>query len=110
MEISTSDLFKEKKGCVEIILDASSSFNSQENAILSIRYYNHYLFTPDIIELMNEPVPTSYSTPGLWDNMEKDFQNQALTTMFEVLYTDKNTNSNVSATFDMFSEYNLERM
>ena len=42
--------------------------------------------------------------------MEKDFQNQALTTMFEVLYTDKNTNSNVSATFDMFSEYNLERM
>lgn len=48
MELGTLCTLKNQKARVEILLDASSSVNSESRSILSVTYKNHLLFLPSL--------------------------------------------------------------
>lgn len=63
LEISTLEDFSQKKARVEVLLDATSSRNSDTWAIFSISYKKHLVFVPNIIKTNNDFSEINLETP-----------------------------------------------
>jgi len=115
MEISSIKELSDKKARVEIILDATSSRNSDTWAILSISYKRHLVFVPYIVNSINQDgVETKGEFPEIdfasidWENMGEDVKKSPLIEIFKSLYY--NTNDIVPETYDVFVNSNLKEI
>lgn len=120
LEIGTILTFSEKRARVEVLLDATSSRNSDTWAILSISYKEHLVFVPYIINRLREMQATGiykYDKNGLdnpnysstdWDRIGDEVKGKALTEIFKSLYY--NPNKFVADTYEIFSDCNLKEI
>lgn len=118
MEISTINEFAKKRARVEILLDATSSRNSDTWALLSISYKRHLVFVPYVINsLQKDPnIKNHLSTVYIeddynsvdWDNINENVKKRPLTEIFKSLYY--NNNDFVADTFDIFVDSNLKEI
>lgn len=120
LEISTICDFSEQKARVEILLDATSSRNSETWAILSVKYRNHLVFTPAILEKMvseQESVDTALQSEKVfltdyssinWEDTNEEVQQKVLREIFTSLFY--NPNTFVNDTFEIFSDSNLKEI
>ena len=111
LELGTIDCYKEGKARVEVILDATSSIHSANLGILSIRYKEHYVFVPKLLEnvTVNNTIEKELKKENSnSSNSEKTFRKITLTRIIRMLY---NNNYNfVESTFDYFSNTNLKEV
>ena len=120
MEIGTISTFSEQKARVEVLLDATSSTNSNTWAILSIGYKGHMVFVPYIVEQLNErqisnmklcqkddSVVQDYSTIN-WEDVSEEVKQKVLTEIFKSLYY--KANEFVEDTYKIFSASNLKEV
>lgn len=120
LEIGTILTFSEKRARVEVLLDATSSRNSDTWAILSISYKEHLVFVPYIINRLREMQATGtykYDKNGLdnpnysstdWGRIGDEVKGKVLTEIFKLLYY--NPNKFVADTYEIFSDYNLKEI
>lgn len=117
LEIGTISTFSEKKARVEVILDATSSRNSNAWAILSIGYKEHMVFVPYVIShLQNTQINAckeddlvDYDYDSIdWKKISEDVKQTVLTEIFKSLYY--KPNEFVSDTYEIFSNSNLEEI
>lgn len=108
-EIGTLDSFSKGKARAEIVLDASSSHLSEENALLSIRYKNRFVFVPDeydlIYPIINKPYVVGQDS---WAPLDYATQRRCLTTIMNLLYNKER--QIMSDDFYIISDYKLERI
>lgn len=120
LEIGTISTFSEQKARVEVLLDATSSTNSNTWAILSIGYKGHMVFVPYIVEQLNEKQITEmnlcheedsetqdYSTIN-WKDVGEEVKQKVLTEIFKSLYY--KSNEFVGDTYKIFSASNLKEV
>ena len=120
MEIGTVSTFSEKRARVEILLDATSSRNSDTWAILSVGYKGHLVFVPYVINKMRKKgdIVSSILQENnisnedyLSINFEKvgeDIREDVLTEIFKSLYY--NPNKFVDDTYEIYSNSNLKEI
>ena len=112
MEISSISDYSKKKARVEIILDATSSRNSDTWAILSVCYRNHMVFVPYITDMIGQESTgklTDFDYSSIeWDVLGKDIKKNPMTEMFKSLYY--NENNIAPATFDIYINSNLKEI
>lgn len=124
LEIGTVSTFAKKKARVEILLDATSSRNSDTWAILSISYKEHLVFVPSVISRLKKKYGEAkknfetnisekdnftdkYSSIE-WEDISKNVNPRVLTEIFQSLYY--NTNNFVDDTYKIFSNSNLKEI
>ena len=120
LEIGTISTFSEHEARVEILLDATSSSNSNTWAILSIGYKGHMVFVPYVVRKLNEKQTAGLNiykeedSPdqdfGLanWEKISDDVNQRVLTVIFESLYY--KDNKFVNDTYKIFCDYNLKEI
>ena len=120
LEIGTVSTFSEQKARVEVLLDATSSTNSDTWAILSIGYKGHMVFVPYIVEQLREKQITkmnAYQEEDCviqdydaidWKDVSEEVGQRVLTEIFESLYY--NPNEFVGDTYKIFSASNLNEV
>lgn len=121
LEIGTMEeyLSSPSRARVEILLDATSSPNSETRGILSVGYKDHFIFVPEDLYEKDED-DFEDEDDDRQDDSENDIEdidlkdfyaelgnNFALTKLFEMLYT--NEYEFFDDTFEIFSDSNLER-
>lgn len=102
LEIGTMKTFPNNEARVEILLDATSSINSNTWAILSIVYNKHLVFVPYVIEC-NTKNKTISSIEDI-----KDVRRYFLTEIFDSLYN--KTNDFVKETYKIYTQKNLKEI
>lgn len=118
LEISTITEFAKKKARVEILLDATSSRNSDTWALLSISYKRHLVFVPYVIDSLQKDqnvkkhlssvyIDDDYSSVD-WNNINENVKKRPLTEIFKSLYY--KVNDFVADTFDIFVDSNLKEI
>lgn len=120
LEIGTISTFSEQEARVEVILDATSSSNSNTWAILSIGYKGHMVFVPYVVshlhakQLMSinnddkeDSEDQDYSTID-WERVSEDVKQKVLTEIFESLYYKEN--EFVTETYKIYSDSNLKEI
>ena len=120
LEIGTISTFSEQKARVEVLLDATSSTNSNTWAILSIGYKGHMVFVPYIVEQLYEKqipemnlcheedsITQDYSTIN-WVDVSEEVKQKVLTEIFKSLYY--KSNEFVRDTYKIFSASNLKEV
>lgn len=120
MEIGTISTFSEQKARVEVLLDATSSTNSNTWAILSIGYKGHMVFVPYIVEQLykkqiiemnffhkEDSAIQDYSTIN-WEDVSEEVKQKVLTEIFKSLYY--KSNEFVGDTYKIFSASNLKEV
>ena len=108
LEIGTILTFSEQKARVEVLLDATSSTNSDTWAILSICYKEHIVFVPYIVEQLREKQITEMNFYQEEDSVVQDYNERVLAAIFERLYS--NPIEFVSDTYKIFSASNLKEV
>lgn len=119
LEIGTISTFSKHEARVEILLDATSSSNSNTWAILSIRYKGHMVFVPYVVGKLNEKQTTGvniYKEDSLnqdfglvnWEKISDDVNERVLTEIFESLYY--KDNKFVDDTYKVFCDSNLKEI
>lgn len=120
LEIGSVTTFSEQKARVEVLLDATSSTNSNTWAILSIGYKGHMVFVPYIVDQLrkkqimdvdidqdNNTEIQDYSAID-WEEVSGDVKQKILTEIFKSLYY--KTNKFVGDTYKIFSASNLKEV
>ena len=120
LEIGTISTFSEQMARVEVLLDATSSTNSNTWAILSIGYKGHMVFVPYIVEQLNEKqisemnlcheensTTQDYSSIN-WEDVSEEVKQKVLTEIFKSLYY--KSNKFVGDTYKIFSASNLKEV
>lgn len=120
LEIGTISTFSEKKARVEVLLDATSSINSDTWAILSVKYKKHLVFVPNVIIRMQkeqvleknvydskESVNQDYSSID-WEQINENVKQKVLEEIFKSLYY--NPNNFVDDSYKIFSNSNLKEI
>lgn len=120
LEIGTTLTFAEKTARVEVLLDATSSRNSDTWAILSISYKEHLVFVPYVVSrikekqfmenkitIENEAIDQDYNSID-WEILNEDVKQKVLTEIFKALY--HITNDFVTDTYEIFSNSNLKEI
>lgn len=121
LEIGTIATFAEKEARVEILLDATSSKNSDTWAILSVVYKKHLVFVPYVVSHLhekqniqintyddrNDSENQDYSSID-WEEISEDVKKTVLTEIFESLYY--GNNKYVGDTYKIFSNSNLKEI
>lgn len=110
LEIGTISTLKKNRARVEIILDASSSRNSESRAVLSIACKEHYLFLPDLHNETINAVLKGSSYVKSAENKSQDspnfVKNKLLTAAMLIIYNGKDLL--FGEDFECF--YNLEEV
>lgn len=120
LEIGTLATFSNKKARAEILLDATSSRNSDTWAILSITYKEHSVFVPFVIERLrksegiidriiqeNNPTGKEYTSHEM-EIIGEEVKEKVLTEIFKTLYY--SSNNFVGDTFDVYFNSNLKEI
>ena len=120
LEIGTISTFSKQEARVEVILDATSSSNSNTWAILSIGYKGHMVFVPYVVshlhakQLMSvnndekeDSEDQDYSTID-WEKVKEDVKQKVLTEIFKSLYYKEN--EFVTETYKIYSDSNLKEI
>lgn len=120
LEIGTVSTFSVRKARVEILLDATSSRNSDTWAILSVVYKGHAVFVPHVINKMrklqdvrkkisekNSVSDEDYSSINL-EEIGEDVRENILTEIFKSLYY--NSNKFVDDIYEIYSNSNLKEI
>ena len=120
LEIGTLETFSDKKARVEILLDATSSKNSDTWAILSISYKEHMVFVPSVIDrlrtsdsvidrVLNENKnPDGNVTLDKMETIGEKIKEKVLTEIFKTLYYSRS--DFVNDVFDIYSDSNLKEI
>lgn len=120
LEIGTFLTFAEKRARVEVLLDATSSRNSDTWAILSIGYKEHLVFVPYVMSCLKERQAIEanvYETDDSasqdytslnWKELNENVKQKVLTEIFQSLYYIPN--QFVGETFQIFSNSNLKEI
>lgn len=119
LEIGTISTFSEHEARVEILLDATSSSNSNTWAILSIGYKGHIVFVPYVVRKLNEKptagvniykedLPDQDFSLVNWEKISDDVNQRILTEIFESLYY--KDNKFVEDTYKIFCDSNLKEI
>lgn len=119
LEIGTISTFSEHKARAEILLDATSSSNSNTWAILSIGYKGHLVFVPYVVRKLNEKQTAGVNiykedsldqefSLGNWEKISDDVNQRVLTVIFETLYY--KDNKFVNDTYKIFCDSNLKEI
>ena len=120
LEIGTISTFSEKKARVEVLLDATSSINSDTWAILSVRYKGHLVFVPNVIIRMQKAhvfEKNAYDSKGSvnqdyssidWEQISENVKQKVLEEIFKSLYY--NPNNFVDDSYEIFSNSNLKEI
>lgn len=114
LEIGTILTYSEQKARVEILLDATSSSNSNTWAILSIGYKGHMVFVPYVVKKLNEQyiVGKDLLDQDLnmidWRKISDDVNQRVLTEIFKSLYY--KVNNFVEDTYKIFCNSNLKEI
>lgn len=120
LEIGTILSFSEQEARVEILLDATSSSNSNTWAILSIGYKGHVVFVPYVVRKLNEKQmagvdiyrdedSASHDFSLIdWEKISEDVNQRVLTEIFESLYY--KVSKFVTDTYKIFCNSNLKEI
>lgn len=121
LEIGTIATFAEKEARVEILLDATSSRNSDTWAILSVVYKEHLVFVPYVVSHLHEKQNIQINTYDDrndsenqdysfvdWEEITENVKKTVLTEIFESLYY--RNNKYVGDTYKIFSNSNLKEI
>lgn len=117
LEIGTVSTFSKQEARVEVLLDATSSTNSNTWAILSVGYKGHMVFVPYVVEHLNEKQiievegrdseDQDYSKVD-WKKISEDVNQKVLTEIFKSLYY--KPNKFVGDTYKIFCDSNLKEI
>lgn len=120
LEIGTISTFSERKARIEVLLDATSSRNSDTWAILSIRYKEHLVFVPYVINRLQKEQVIDISTYNEEDSTNIDYMSvdcekigedvkqKVLTEIFKSLYY--KPNKFVDDNYEIYSNCNLKEI
>ncbi len=117
LEIGTIQTLSQKESRVEVLLDATSSSNSNTWAILSIGYKGHTVFVPYVVDCLNKNPSDGihfqkneeedYETIDL-EKISNDVDKRILTEIFRLLYYKPNTF--FDSTYKIFANSNLKEV